>query len=141
MSGRSKRVANIQSYVNRADVRSYGGVKKSGNGPSVGVVKNLWHNFSSRTHSKNYNYKFNMYRTPLYFVPGRGNSLGSNVHGGATGGAANFGTGPGKASNLPWGGGPCPVNIPSCNSSPLANNWQPSRDFVILDPAYYRGLR
>ena len=32
MSGKPRRIANIQSYVNRADVRSYGGVKKSGNG-------------------------------------------------------------------------------------------------------------
>ena len=32
MSGRPKRIANIQSYVNRADVRSYGGNLKSGSG-------------------------------------------------------------------------------------------------------------
>ena len=139
MSGRPKRIANIQSYVNSADVRSYGGVIKSGSGPSVGIRGNLWHNFSSRTHSKNYSYKFNMYRTPLYFVPGRGNSLGSNVYGGATGGGANFGTGPGKATNAAWGGGPCPVNIPNCKEGrPL--NWQPSRNFRLHDPAYYRGL-
>jgi hypothetical protein len=140
MSGRPKRIANIQSYVNRADVRSYGGNLKSGSGPSVGVVKNLAHNFSSRTHSKNYSYKFNMYRTPLYFVPGRGNSLGSNVYAGATGGGANFGTGPGKSSNAAWAGGPCPVNIPGCKDG-APYNWQPSRNFVILDPAYYRGLQ
>ena len=137
MSGRSSRVSRIQSYVNRADNRSYGGPKKSGSGPSVGNIKNHWYNISARSHSKNYSYMFNMYRTPLYFLPGRGHSLGSKT--GNVGGASNFGTGPGKASNEPWNGGPCPVNIPDCKSNP-PKNWQPYHSFREYEPAFYRGL-
>jgi hypothetical protein len=122
MSGKPKRVAQIQSYVNRADRRSYGGVIKAGNGPSVGVTKNTWHNLSSRTHSKVYNYKFNLYRTPSYFLSGSSKPV----------------TGPGKPNQDPkgWGNG-CPANVPDCQ---LVKNWQPNKNFRLYEPAYYRGI-
>lgn len=45
MAGRSKKVRNIQSYVNHIDNNTASGPMKMGTPPSVGKIKYYWHNY------------------------------------------------------------------------------------------------
>ena len=47
MAGRPRIIRNIQSYVNHIDNNTWSGPMKMGTSPSVGVVKNYWHNYQS----------------------------------------------------------------------------------------------
>lgn len=48
MAGRSKKVRNIQSYVNHIDNNTFSGPMKSGTAPSIGKTRNYWHNYLVR---------------------------------------------------------------------------------------------
>ena len=50
MAGRSRKMRNIQSYINNIDNHTFSGPMKSGTGPSMGVTRNFWN-----TYSKNVN--------------------------------------------------------------------------------------
>ena len=45
MAGRSRRVRNIQSYVNHIDNNTASGPMKMGTAPSIGKIKYYWHNY------------------------------------------------------------------------------------------------
>lgn len=45
MAGRSRKMRNIQSYVNHIDAHTFSGPMKSGTSPSVGVTRNYWHTY------------------------------------------------------------------------------------------------
>jgi hypothetical protein len=45
MAGRSRRMRNIQSYVNHIDNNTFSGPMKMGTAPSIGVTRNFWHNY------------------------------------------------------------------------------------------------
>jgi hypothetical protein len=45
MAGRSKKVRNIQSYVNHIDNGTASGPMKMGTPPSIGKIKYYWHNY------------------------------------------------------------------------------------------------
>jgi hypothetical protein len=45
MAGRSRKVRNIQSYINNIDNNTFSGPMKMGTAPSIGVTRNYWHNY------------------------------------------------------------------------------------------------
>ena len=45
MAGRSRKVRNIQSYVNHIDNNTASGPMKMGTPPSIGKIKYYWHNY------------------------------------------------------------------------------------------------
>jgi hypothetical protein len=45
MAGRSKKVRNIQSYVNHIDNNTFSGPMKTGTPPSIGKTRYYWHNY------------------------------------------------------------------------------------------------
>ena len=45
MAGRSRKVRNIQSYINNIDNNTFSGPMKMGTAPSVGVTRNYWYNY------------------------------------------------------------------------------------------------
>ena len=48
MAGRSKKMRNIQSYINNIDNNTFSGPMKMGTGPSVGVTRNYRQNYNTR---------------------------------------------------------------------------------------------
>jgi hypothetical protein len=48
MAGRSRKVRNIQSYVNHIDNNTFSGPMKSGTAPSIGKTHNYWHSYLVR---------------------------------------------------------------------------------------------
>jgi hypothetical protein len=48
MAGRSKKMRNIQSYINHIDNNTFSGPMKSGTAPSIGVTRNYWYNYLVR---------------------------------------------------------------------------------------------
>jgi hypothetical protein len=48
MAGRSRKVRNIQSYINHIDNNTFSGPMKSGTAPSIGKTQNHWHNYIVR---------------------------------------------------------------------------------------------
>lgn len=48
MAGRSRKMRNIQSYVNHIDAHTFSGPMKSGTSPSVGVTRNYWHTYATK---------------------------------------------------------------------------------------------
>ena len=48
MAGRSKKVRNIQSYINNIDNNTFSGPMKMGTGPSIGVTRNYWYNYKTQ---------------------------------------------------------------------------------------------
>jgi hypothetical protein len=48
MAGRSRKVRNIQSYINHIDNSTFSGPMKSGTPPSIGKTRNFWHNYLLR---------------------------------------------------------------------------------------------
>ena len=47
MAGRSKKVRNIQSYINNIDNNTFSGPMKMGTAPSIGVTRNYRHNYNT----------------------------------------------------------------------------------------------
>lgn len=47
MAGRSRKVRNIQSYINSIDNNTFSGPMKMGTSPSIGVTRNYWYNYKS----------------------------------------------------------------------------------------------
>ena len=47
MAGRSRKVRNIQSYINNIDNNTFSGPMKMGTSPSIGVTRNYWYNYKS----------------------------------------------------------------------------------------------
>ena len=47
MAGRSKKVRNIQSYINNIDNKTFSGPMKMGTAPSIGVTRNYRHNYNT----------------------------------------------------------------------------------------------
>ena len=45
MAGRSRKVRNIQSYINNIDNNTFSGPMKMGTAPSIGVTRNYWYNY------------------------------------------------------------------------------------------------
>jgi hypothetical protein len=45
MSGKSKKIRNIQSYINHIDNNTFSGPMKMGTSPSIGVTRNYWRNY------------------------------------------------------------------------------------------------
>jgi hypothetical protein len=52
MAGRSKKMRNIQSYVNHIDNNTAAGPMKMGTAPSIGVTRNYWHNYITQCNTK-----------------------------------------------------------------------------------------
>lgn len=48
MAGRSRKIRNIQSYVNHIDNNTFSGPMKTGLPPSIGVTRNYWNNYLLR---------------------------------------------------------------------------------------------
>ncbi len=48
MAGRSKKMRNIQSYINHIDNNTFSGPMKSGTAPSIGKTHYYWHNYLVR---------------------------------------------------------------------------------------------
>ena len=48
MAGRSRKMRNIQSYINNIDNHTFSGPMKSGLAPSIGVTRNFWYNYGAR---------------------------------------------------------------------------------------------
>ena len=48
MAGRSRKVRNIQSYINNIDNHTFSGPMKSGLAPSIGVTRNFWYNYGNK---------------------------------------------------------------------------------------------
>ena len=48
MAGRSRKMRNIQSYINNIDNNTFSGPMKSGLPPSIGVTRNFWYNYGAR---------------------------------------------------------------------------------------------
>ena len=48
MAGRSKKVRNIQSYINNIDNNTFSGPMKMGTAPSIGVTRNYRHNYNTQ---------------------------------------------------------------------------------------------
>lgn len=47
MSGKPRRIRNIQSYINHIDAHTASGPMKMGTAPDIGVTRNYWHNYQS----------------------------------------------------------------------------------------------
>jgi len=47
MAGRSKKVRNIQSYINNIDNNTFSGPMKMGTAPSIGVTRNYRQNYNT----------------------------------------------------------------------------------------------
>ena len=52
MSGKPRRIRNIQSYINHIDAHTWGGPMKMGTSPSVGNIKYYWHNYQTQCNQK-----------------------------------------------------------------------------------------
>lgn len=48
MAGRSRKVRNIQSYINNIDNHTFSGPMKTGLPPSIGVTRNYWYNYATQ---------------------------------------------------------------------------------------------
>ena len=48
MAGRSKKIRNINSYVNNIDNNNFSGPMKSGTTRFIGTTRNFWHNYETR---------------------------------------------------------------------------------------------
>ena len=48
MAGRSRKVRNIQSYINNIDAHTFSGPMKSGTPPKIGVTHNFWYNYQTQ---------------------------------------------------------------------------------------------
>ena len=52
MAGRSKKVRNIQSYINNIDNNTFSGPMKMGTAPSIGVTKYYWNTYNTQCNTK-----------------------------------------------------------------------------------------
>ena len=48
MADRSKKMRNIQSYINNIDNNTFSGPMKMGTAPSIGVTRNYWNNYTTQ---------------------------------------------------------------------------------------------
>jgi len=48
MAGRSRKVRNIQSYINNIDNNTFSGPMKMGTAPSIGVTRNYRYNYNTQ---------------------------------------------------------------------------------------------
>ena len=48
MSGKSRKVRCIQSYINHIDAHTFSGPMKSGTGPSIGITRNYWNTYNTQ---------------------------------------------------------------------------------------------
>lgn len=52
MSGKPKRIRNIQSYINHIDNNTASGPMKMGTAPDIGVTRNYWYNYQSQCNQR-----------------------------------------------------------------------------------------
>lgn len=71
MAGRSKKMRNIQSYINHSDANSGLGMLKEGTPPKIGVTRNYWNTLSTESTPgpKSYNNSQSYYKGLQWRIP------------------------------------------------------------------------